>query len=462
MTGNPARKSRRLSQLVVLAFILSVAAFVGSDLYSERVERGISEDALSIVENASPSIERLSSMRALLRHIEVTLDDYTDQAAATGKSNATQLANLERYRQMFDQEWTTYQQLPQYPGEARLWHGMTSGLRQLNSAIERIFARLHEGAGREAERILDHEVKPIIDRLVGLAGRLTDLNAANSSRLGRQIVRRRDVALRWRVGLGVLTSILTLVAGLSLARLLRSYSSLSEKRVVELELFSNRVAHDIRSPLQSVALAIDLTRSHGQLDPRSADLQERAARTVQRIGDLVDGLLVYARAGTTPSMSEATDASAVVNGVVRDLTELAAESKVELSATELAAGKVHTSTGVLLSIITNLVGNAIKHMGDSPVRKVMVRVRAVPERMRIEVQDTGPGISGELAPTIWQPFVRGAPPGVPGLGLGLATVQRLAEAHGGAVGLVQPEEGGCLFWVELPAVQTGKGGARAG
>jgi len=66
------------------------------------------------------------------------------------------------------------------------------------------------------------------------------------------------------------------------------------------------------------------------------------------------------------------------------------------------------------------------------------------------VEDTGPGIPVGLQKVVFDPFVRGPQEVADGTGLGLATVKRLAEAHGGRVGLQSTVGVGSVFWVELP------------
>jgi hypothetical protein len=81
---------------------------------------------------------------------------------------------------------------------------------------------------------------------------------------------------------------------------------------------------------------------------------------------------------------------------------------------------------VLVSIVSNLVDNAIKYMGDVSVRQIVLRARRRGSKVRVEVVDTGPGIAKNLQQRIFEPHVRGGPTAAPGLGLGLATVRRLA------------------------------------
>jgi signal transduction histidine kinase len=78
----------------------------------------------------------------------------------------------------------------------------------------------------------------------------------------------------------------------------------------------------------------------------------------------------------------------------------------------------------------------------------VLRVFGRGDRARFEVIDTGPGIAPEILPRIFEPYVRGRH-GLPGIGLGLATVRRMVEAHGGTAG-VDSSPRGSRFWFELP------------
>ena len=121
----------------------------------------------------------------------------------------------------------------------------------------------------------------------------------------------------------------------------------------------------------------------------------------------------------------------VLDGVIND-TILEAENRgVRL----IARGRdpvlvVACGAGTLISIATNLVANAMKFMGDAPLRRVTISARQLKNDVRLEVSDTGPGLAPELREKVFEPHVRGTSTG-PGFGLGLATVRRLVEAHGG-------------------------------
>jgi signal transduction histidine kinase len=224
---------------------------------------------------------------------------------------------------------------------------------------------------------------------------------------------------------------------------------LAALRVADLENFAGRVAHDIRSPLASVYLAVGLAGRHTG-DPRAHGALDRATRTLQRVGQLVDDLLVFAGASALPCERSEAEVPEVVHDVVETMGFAANEKEIDLRLEEPCAATVACSPGVLTSMVSNLVANAIKYLGDAPVKRVTVRARPLGSRTRIEVEDTGPGVPRELWGRIFDPYVRAACTKTPGLGLGLATVRRLAEAHCGSVGIESEVGSGSVFWVELP------------
>jgi signal transduction histidine kinase len=117
---------------------------------------------------------------------------------------------------------------------------------------------------------------------------------------------------------------------------------------------------------------------------------------------------------------------------------------------------------VLSVILSNLLGNAAKCMRGSPVRCITVRALLIGDKARVEVEDTGPGVPPGLEASIFKPYVRAPSATQPGLGLGLATVKRLVETHGGAIGVRRAAQGGAIFYFELPLVPPKADGALTG
>jgi signal transduction histidine kinase len=140
----------------------------------------------------------------------------------------------------------------------------------------------------------------------------------------------------------------------------------------------------------------------------------------------------------------------VLASVAADCSEGARENRIDLIVEPSDPVDVACSVGVLTSVAQNLVGNAIKYMGDALVRRVIVRAKTTGQMVRLTVEDTGPGIEPELEKRMFEPFTRGRHETIGGIGLGLATVRRLVEAHGGIVGVKSSIGAGTVFWIELP------------
>jgi signal transduction histidine kinase len=182
---------------------------------------------------------------------------------------------------------------------------------------------------------------------------------------------------------------------------------------------------------------------------------ERGVRSLERVRQVVHGLLLFARAGGQPETGARAEVAEAFETVRDELSTTAEQARVELVFEPCPPMTVKCTPGILLSVVLNLVNNAIRHMGDAgPTRRVTVQGRALPDGrwVRIEVQDTGPGVPKELRDSIFEPHVRGDRS--QGFGLGLATVRRLVEAHGGRVGFITHTPGGSTFWVEWPRFQS--------
>jgi signal transduction histidine kinase len=170
------------------------------------------------------------------------------------------------------------------------------------------------------------------------------------------------------------------------------------------------------------------------------------------IRTIIDDLLRFARAGASPSPGASADVATVLENVGDEIRPAAESARVELCVEALDPCRASCSAGVLTSVVSNLAHNALKHMGDAGTRRITLRSRscAREDLVRVEVEDSGPGLPEELAGRIFRPFVRGPTQDAEGLGLGLATVQRLCESHGGRAGVCSAVGRGSTFWVELP------------
>ena len=107
-------------------------------------------------------------------------------------------------------------------------------------------------------------------------------------------------------------------------------------------------------------------------------------------------------------------------------------------------------------VLGNLVRNAVKFMGERAERRVTLVAIDRGATVRVEVRDTGPGMSPATAAACFEPFRRGEGVSEPGTGLGLATVRRLVQSHGGEVRVFTREGEGSTFVVDLPRARQSR------
>jgi signal transduction histidine kinase len=210
-------------------------------------------------------------------------------------------------------------------------------------------------------------------------------------------------------------------------------------------------AHELRSALTPPLLHLQaLARSSGREPVSAARGLTIAVNQLKRVTALIEQLLDVARvrAGHLTLHRESVELSAIVDAVIERLAPEGEASgpKVEMKCTEPVCGQWDPLR--LDQIVTNLVSNALKYGGGSPV---VITVGACDAGARLTVQDHGPGIPREHLARIFERFERANEDrSVSGSGLGLWIVRRLAEAHGGSVAVSSEPAQGSTFEVRLP------------
>lgn len=209
------------------------------------------------------------------------------------------------------------------------------------------------------------------------------------------------------------------------------------------------VAHEIRNPLQTATMAMQLLSTKlSDEDPAAS----RLARSLRQLRDLVDNSLVDATMGGTarPHFTR-LEVARIVEEACTDVG-LDAEKKSVPIHLELEEDlDLDGDARLLHSIMTNLLSNALKFTRDSGV--ITVRACTVEgERVRIEVEDECGGLQVEEPVKLFLPFVQ-AQNDRRGFGLGLGIVKQAAEAHHGCARVCDRPGKGCVFIVELPRLQ---------
>lgn len=210
--------------------------------------------------------------------------------------------------------------------------------------------------------------------------------------------------------------------------------------------FAADVSHELRSPLQTLSLASSVLHGRaGSLDPRSAAAAELVVAEVGRFETLVSDLLELAR-----SEQPAELAPVPVDGLLR---RVAARHGVPPERVEVPGGLVWPLDARRFErVVANLLENAGRHAGGATAVTCVVDG----DRLRLDVDDQGPGVPEEERGLIFDRFGRGrrasarGGAGVEGTGLGLALVAQHVAAHGGSVAVLDRPGGGARFEVTVP------------
>ena len=444
----------RFSLRLFAAFALIAMAFVASSVYANWLSVEIEGEAHALAANALPSIEHLTRATDALRDVEASTDDYADLPAHLRP--AARL-HIEALWKAVDSEVAAYLGLPMFSGELDLYAEVPGSLRDLDGAMERLFADAESGDRERARTTADRDVRGKANHAASLLRHIVTFNAARASESSTHIQATRRRVVLIATLLNATTLLFTAVIAAWIWRIFRSYSRLQrehaelvERRASELEVFGRRVAHDLISPLSSLTFCLTAFKSASETDPKLASALARSRQCVVRAQGLVDNVFDFARSGGVPTSDASTEVAEVIDQVVEEARSVDPAERAEIELGPIPDCAVRCSRGVLASILGNLVRNAVKFMRDSAVRRIAIRVVEGDRDIRFEVEDTGPGIPPPLEEAIFQPYVRGEGVTQPGLGLGLATVRRFCEAHGGSVGVRSAAGRGSVFHVSLP------------
>jgi signal transduction histidine kinase len=214
------------------------------------------------------------------------------------------------------------------------------------------------------------------------------------------------------------------------------------------------VAHEVNNPLTTIRMEAELLGT-SQKDPETEASARTIVREVDRAASIVRSLLKLAR------RSDTTPTSVQLNDLLRDVAEirgrvLRAENVDVQSELDPAAPAVLGLGQDLMQVVFNLVLNAEHAVRNLSPAVIRLTTQARDGWLRFTVEDSGPGVPGDIRGRIFDPFFTTKNPDE-GSGLGLAICQRVVSELGGRIRLEESALGGARFVVELPAapVRTG-------
>jgi signal transduction histidine kinase len=228
----------------------------------------------------------------------------------------------------------------------------------------------------------------------------------------------------------------------------RTHDLVSANR--ELEAFSYSVSHDLRGPLEVLNgfSYMLMTKHAGQLDSGGKESVENIRTAARRMSELIDDLLNLSRMTTSTMHRERVDLSAFARSIMEDLCREAPSRQVDFVAPESA--EAFGDPRLLRIMLDNLLRNAWKYTSRREHAHIELGRETKNGRIVYFVRDDGSGFDQRSADRLFQPFQRlHSAAEFPGNGIGLATVRRIVQRHGGEVWAEGAVEKGATFYFTL-------------
>lgn len=214
------------------------------------------------------------------------------------------------------------------------------------------------------------------------------------------------------------------------------------------------IAHEIRNPLNYINLTLDHLRSkfapeEGEERAKFIKLTSQLKDEVARINQQISDFLNYSRPANVDVRP--MDARPVIEDSLRIVEAQAAENDIKIAVVEHEdVPQITGDPEFLRSVFNNLFINAVQAMG-SDGGNLNVKISPDDGFVRIDVSDTGVGISAENLEKVFEPYFSTKETGT---GLGLAIVQKIVDVHNGTIGVDSAEGEGTKFTVRLPKAEN--------
>ena len=273
--------------------------------------------------------------------------------------------------------------------------------------------------------------------------------------VGRDLTARRKDGTEFPVEIG-----LNPVPGEEGGLVLAAVTDITRRKTMELELqqananleeFSYAASHDLKSPLRGIADLIEwIVEDLGDRQtPEVARNFRRVGDRIGRLEQIIDDLLIYARAGITSTDVALVEPRALIEGVL-ELQPPPPGFRISVRAD---AEPFVTTKTPLEAVLRNLIGNAVKHH-DRQAGNVEIHVEDAGRYCVFTVSDDGPGIPLAAHERVFRMFQTLSPANRGGAGMGLALSKRFVETHGGRIALESADDvRGTTFRVWWPRFQ---------
>jgi light-regulated signal transduction histidine kinase (bacteriophytochrome) len=219
----------------------------------------------------------------------------------------------------------------------------------------------------------------------------------------------------------------------------------------ELEAFSYSVSHDLRAPLRHIDGYVQMLSKHAgdALNDKARRCLKVVTDSVSEMGQLIDDLLAFSRMGRAEMQRTHVNLDALLQEAKTSLEEESAERNIEWKQDSLPP--VEGDASMLRQVFINLLSNAVKYTRQrDPARIEIGRASETEEEVVVFVRDNGAGFDMKYAHKLFGVFQRlHRPDEFEGTGVGLASVRRIINRHGGRIWAEAAVDHGATFYFSL-------------
>ncbi|WP_455208900.1 PhnD/SsuA/transferrin family substrate-binding protein [Kaarinaea lacus] len=217
----------------------------------------------------------------------------------------------------------------------------------------------------------------------------------------------------------------------------------------ELESYSYSIAHDLRSPLRSLVgfSQIIAEDAASRLNTDELDALQRITSAGKHMAELIDDILELSRITRRELKLQTINISYIANEIAHNLTDLNSSRKIQWNIQDNM--RDHGDEQLIRLLLQNLIDNAWKFTRDKNVSKIEIGQSLTGNNSVYYVRDNGVGFDMQYADKIFLPFHRLHADDFEGTGIGLATVQRIIQRHGGKIWAETAPGSGTTFYFTL-------------
>jgi light-regulated signal transduction histidine kinase (bacteriophytochrome) len=222
------------------------------------------------------------------------------------------------------------------------------------------------------------------------------------------------------------------------------------ERTSDLQMLTDSVAHDLRNPLNTISVNVQLLEEHAAptLSGDASRVLGRLMPSVHHMTDILDRLLGLSEVSHSTFERERVNMRQLVEEIIDDLTITEPVPPIEFEVANLPDASADRN--LVHVLLLNLLGNAIKYTKDNQARKIQVGFKSEKSGTVYFVKDNGIGFDQEYADRLFGAFKRlGDASGAQGIGLGLTIAARAVERHGGGIWANGKKDFGATFYFTL-------------